>query len=161
MHMTWSMVICHGGPYISHRLLTLLLCHYSFMQGSGVNQIACTGATIDPEFSSSLQVYDPATATPPFLLITKSDPACATFCLQSKGCDAAPQIANACEYYYSYGDGSYLHGRPYSTFMSFSPSLAPSSSTNNISGFIVGERVGQMLYIWAVQHTGSGRDNDR
>ena len=93
---------------------------------------------IDPAYSSTLSVYDPTKASPPFTLISNSSSICKTFCALAS-CSGPPVMANACEYYYAYVDGSYLRGRAYSTAMSFPSTASPSSSSNSDPTFYVGE----------------------
>jgi hypothetical protein len=107
------------------------------LQGSGVNQLACTGVKIDPK-GPSLPVYDPTTASPPFQLVSNVIPFCQAFC-KVKECNPSPKVANACEYNTAYGGGDFVSGRIYSTIMNFSSSLAPSTSSRGISEFYLGK----------------------
>jgi hypothetical protein len=81
--------------------------------GSGVAQLACTGATV---VGSGLTVYNPNTATPPFMLVEQGSATCNALCPHTDGCltsttQPPAAMAGACEYYYAYGGGNSLYGR--------------------------------------------------
>ncbi|GAX85292.1 hypothetical protein CEUSTIGMA_g12709.t1 [Chlamydomonas eustigma] len=100
--------------------------------GSGVGQLACTGATINPAYSSTLSVYNPTSSA--FTLVSNTSAACTEVCAQTQQCIAKPAQSGACEYYYAYADQSFLYGRVYTANMTFPSSDSNVSAPNIIFG---------------------------
>ena len=74
--------------------------------GSGIPQLACNGATVDPSpkfwnqtAKNPVSVFNPDTATPPFTLIPQWSAKCQTFCSSSYygTCSTNPTVAGSCE----------------------------------------------------------------
>ena len=78
--------------------------------GSGVPQLACSGATVDPSpkylngtNASPATVYNPNVATPPFNLIPRNSTNCSLFCASSYNGSSCwsnpsnPSVSGSCE----------------------------------------------------------------
>ncbi|GAX80876.1 hypothetical protein CEUSTIGMA_g8311.t1 [Chlamydomonas eustigma] len=111
------------GQYTVQFLLNGVTVNSVIDTGSGVGQLACTGTTINPAYSSTLSVYNPTSSA--FTLVSNTSAACTEVCAQTQQCIAKPAQSGACEYYYAYADQSFLYGRVYTANMTF-----PSSNSN-------------------------------
>ncbi|GAX85289.1 hypothetical protein CEUSTIGMA_g12706.t1 [Chlamydomonas eustigma] len=119
------------GQYVAKFILNGDIISAIMDTGSGVGQLACTGAAVE---DASLVIYDPATATPPFNLVPQISAMCTTLCSHTDGCYSNPAVAGACEYLYAYGGGNALEGRAYTATLTF-----PSSVSNiRFPGFLFG-----------------------
>ncbi|GAX80880.1 hypothetical protein CEUSTIGMA_g8315.t1 [Chlamydomonas eustigma] len=121
------------GQYAAQLILNGDTVHAVVDTGSGVSQLACTGSQIQGA-SSSLVIYDPATATPPFTLVPQDSTTCTTLCPHTNGCYSNPVVAGACEYLYQYGGGNDLEGRAYTANLTFPSTISNLSFPNYLFG---------------------------
>ena len=99
--------------------------------GSGLNHVACKGASVAPGIS----IIDPSQA-PALKLVPSSSSTCALIRPLVYSIIDPPALKGACEYEYKYMDKSFVHGRIYNGSLTFPTPVTLTTPT--LGNFILG-----------------------
>jgi hypothetical protein len=100
--------------------------------GSGMNNVACSGATVGqgPD-GSRIKLINPD-KNPPLTLIPRTSYLCKNYVqYMVNSMIEPPEMSGACEFEYLYVDKSYLRGRVYQGALTFPSNTLPLGQVNN------------------------------